>query len=235
MKITGDYQFNALTKGFIVQRFWHHQKLMLIKRLADTRHGERVLDVGCGSGVVANYLAERGACVHAVDCNESAIRFARTHFQRKKLFFHLGLANEMHFPNETFHKIYCLELIEHMASKQAVSLMKSLYRFMARDGEILVPTPNYGGLWPLIEFFMDTLKLAPKLRDEQHITRFRLVELRKVLSDGGFRVVCSGRFCGLAPFASVLSWQFATLLDEVERAFGNPLGNFLYAVGKRVS
>src|SRR5262249_49069906 len=59
--IDGAYQDRARREGFVVQRFWHHQKELVVRSLAPPRAGERALDVGCGSGVVANLLASEGA------------------------------------------------------------------------------------------------------------------------------------------------------------------------------
>lgn len=39
--------------------------------------GDRVLDVGCGTGVDAAHLAARGICVHATDCSPGMVREAQ--------------------------------------------------------------------------------------------------------------------------------------------------------------
>jgi 2-polyprenyl-3-methyl-5-hydroxy-6-metoxy-1,4-benzoquinol methylase len=233
--IPGDYQFRALTQGFVVQRFWHDRKLDLVRRVLAPEPGARALDVGCGSGVVAHFLAERGASVDAVDCNEEAIRFARGQFARENLRFHLGLANELDFPPESFRHILCLEVVEHLAAGQAADLLASLRRLLAPEGRLLVTTPNYASPWPLIEFAMDRLRLSPRMQRAQHVTRFRLGRLRRVLGEAGLQVQRSGRFCGLAPFASVLSWRLAAWLDRLEWRLGQPLGCVLYAVAGRAS
>lgn len=48
-----------------------------VHRLLDARRGERVLDVACGAGRFSRQLAERGACVVAVDQSERFIDRAR--------------------------------------------------------------------------------------------------------------------------------------------------------------
>jgi len=39
--------------------------------------GQRVLDIGCGTGADAEYLANRGVAVHATDCSPAMVRAAR--------------------------------------------------------------------------------------------------------------------------------------------------------------
>ena len=67
--IDGAYQYRALTEGNPVQRFWHEAKQLVIDRFLPPEPGDFVMDVGCGSGVIANHLAEQGAEVIAVDGN----------------------------------------------------------------------------------------------------------------------------------------------------------------------
>ena len=228
--IPGDYQHRALSHGMPVQRFWHSRKLDLIRRVAMPRPGLRALDVGCGSGVVANFLAEHGAVVDAVDANEHAIRFAREQFGSANLTFHLGLANAMDFADGTFERIVCMEVVEHLTYGQAEDLVRNLGRLLAPDGELLVTTPNYRSLWPAIERLMDLFHLSPPMQGEQHVTHFTRRRLRAMLARAGLEVRRCGRFCGLAPFASVLSWRVAEWADRGEWRLGSPLGNILYAV-----
>ena len=53
-----------------------------VERLLDLQSGERVLDVACGSGVLARRLAELGASVTAVDLSEAFIERARARGQK---------------------------------------------------------------------------------------------------------------------------------------------------------
>jgi release factor glutamine methyltransferase len=50
--------------------------ILLIESL-DIDHGEKVLEIGCGSGVVAIHCAKNGAEVTAVDINQSAVDLTR--------------------------------------------------------------------------------------------------------------------------------------------------------------
>ncbi|HUT35639.1 MAG TPA: methyltransferase domain-containing protein [Planctomycetota bacterium] len=228
--IPGDYQYRALTQGPAAQRFWHQRKLELVRTLARPRAGMRALDVGCGSGVVAHFLAEQGAVVDAVDTNEEALRFARAQFAMADLRFHLGPANEMAFADESFDLIVCMELIEHLPARQVVDLLGLVRRLLRPEGVLLVTTPNYQSLWPAIEWLMDALRLSPPMRGRQHVTRFTAERLERVLRAAGLAVRRVGRFCGLAPFVSALSRPLAERLDAAEWQAGQPLGNLLYAL-----
>ncbi len=46
------------------------------------KRGQRVLDLGCGAGYQARYLAERGAKVHGIDITTVLIKHAQKHFKK---------------------------------------------------------------------------------------------------------------------------------------------------------
>jgi len=228
--IAGDYQAQALGAGFVVQRFWHTLKFRLIERVCPPRPGTRVLDVGCGSGVIANYLAQRARFVDAVDGNPSAIDFARANAAGDNMAFHLALIDEMPFENDSFDQIYCLEMIEHIHEHQVRALMSRLHALLTDGGELLVTTPNYASPWPVIEWCMDLLHLSPRLKGDQHVSRWTPRRLRAIGREASLVERKVGRFCGTAPFVSVLSWSLALSVDGLETRIANPLGNLVYGV-----
>lgn len=48
--------------------------------LAELCRGQRVLEVGCGIGIVGRFLSQNGARYHAVDLSRNSLKLARTHF-----------------------------------------------------------------------------------------------------------------------------------------------------------
>ena len=75
--LPGDFEHYALTQGAAMQRRWHETKLELLDWFFIPEKGEKILDVGCGSGVFASRMAELGAEVTAVDSNEKVIDYGR--------------------------------------------------------------------------------------------------------------------------------------------------------------
>jgi len=57
IQIAGDYQARALKSDRLAQRFWHQAKFRLIERVAMPGPADRVLDAGCGSGTISDFLA----------------------------------------------------------------------------------------------------------------------------------------------------------------------------------
>jgi 2-polyprenyl-3-methyl-5-hydroxy-6-metoxy-1,4-benzoquinol methylase len=233
IEIDGAYQHHALTHGPPVQRFWHEAKLRLLDWFFPIGPGDCVLDVGCGSGVFAHAMARRGASVVGVDANPSAIAYASKTFGGEGLQFRLGLLDELELEPESFGKASCLEIVEHVYPDQVDALLGTLRRALAPGASLLVTTPNYRGLWPVVEWAADRFSSAAKMDAEQHVTHFHRNMLRRHLERAGFRVDRVRTYCTFAPFAAAGSRALANRLEQVERRVDLPFGNLLAAVVTR--
>lgn len=231
--IDGGYQHRALTEGFVVQRFWHRLKTVTIERVAPPEPGMAVLDLGCGSGVVADWLATRARSVDAVDANPRAVEYARRTFARDNLTFHLATAEALPFAAARFDRIYVLEFIEHLYGSQLAALFTRLGSLLRPGGTVFLTTPNYRSPWPLLEGAMDRLGLAPHMEGEQHVFHPTPRLLESLARETGFSTVRQGRFAGVAPFAAAVSWRLAEALDRAEHRAGCPLGSLLYALWRK--
>ena len=138
IRIDGDYQYRALTEGHPVQRFWHYTKQLSITRFLPPGRSERVLDVGCGSGVISAFLAERAADVLGLDGNDAAIAFARRQFQAPNLRFENALVDEDFRIDKPVDKIYCLELIEHIYLEQARRMLSHFHSILTDNGSVFI-------------------------------------------------------------------------------------------------
>ncbi|MDR3634523.1 MAG: class I SAM-dependent methyltransferase [Isosphaeraceae bacterium] len=224
--IRGDYQYRALTEGPRVQRFWHDTKRWLVQRYLAPGPGDRVLDVGCGSGVVAAALADAPVleCV-GVDGNPDAIAFASAHFRRPNLRFVRGLVDELDFTAGSFDACCCLELIEHIQLEQGRELLATIGRFLRPGGRLLITTPNYRSGWPLLEWALDRSGRVPHLMDDQHVTFYTHARLRALWQSGGWSPLRQHTCCTVAPWAALSSWSLAERIRNHEGWF--PWGTLL--------
>jgi 2-polyprenyl-6-hydroxyphenyl methylase/3-demethylubiquinone-9 3-methyltransferase len=232
--ISGDYQYKARTQGRAVQRFWHYEKERVIRKFSAPSPDEQVLDVGCGSGVVADLLASMGADVTGVDVNAEAIAFAEANYQRPNLRFRRALVEDLPYPAGSIDRIYCMEVIEHLYEPQVRNLLATFHRLIRPGGVLTLTTPNYRGFWPAIEIAMDRLRLAPPLAEHQHVTKFHRASLRRLLLETGWQIERLSTFCTFAPFVSALSWQAAEQCAALEDKADVAFGNLLLTVARRV-
>ncbi len=230
VKISGDYQYKALTQGNPVQKFWHYNKQISIKRYLPPSPTDLVMDVGCGSGVITSFLGESGAKVIGIDGNPEAINFATDRFSRPNVEFRLGLVDNDIDVSQLIDKIYCLELIEHIYINQAREMLETFLKILKPGGKVFLTTPNYRSMWPLIEWSMDKLGLSPPLAEHQHVEFYHKNKLERLCTEVGFEVELTATTCLIAPWLAPVSWSLARRMDALETRLPFYLGSILIVV-----
>ena len=231
--VDGAYQDRARQEGFVVQRFWHYQKELVVRRLCPPALGERVLDVGCGSGVVANLLASLGARATGIDSSQTAVEYARAAFPAGGLDFRLGRIEDLDLEPGSVDRVYAFELLEHLSEQEVRQVLARLRSFVRPGGTLLVTTPNYRGPWILLEWLLDRTGLVAPMAGHQHVTKFWKSRLARVLSEAGWHTELLSTFSTFAPFMSVFGWNLAERLFDWEQRLGLPFGNLLVAVARQ--
>jgi SAM-dependent methyltransferase len=120
------------------------------------------------------------------------------------------------------------EVIEHLETPQ-ISIREAV-RVLCPGGRLLITTPNYRSFWPLMEWTIDRLNMAPKMAGEQHISRFHLSSLKRMLIDRGLEIEYAGSIYNLSPFISMVSTEQANNWLRRELSSGSALGMILVAV-----
>jgi 2-polyprenyl-3-methyl-5-hydroxy-6-metoxy-1,4-benzoquinol methylase len=226
--IRGDYQLRAISEGIAPQRFWHEAKVREAQRWIDPRAGDVILDVGCGSGVLAARLAGvAGTRVIGVDGNRAAIEFASGHHRLPNLEFRHGLVDELPIEAGSIDKIAFLEVIEHIHSQQGLAVLRCFHRILKPGGRAVISTPNVRSLWPLIEWLMDTFRLAPQMADEQHVAFYDEKSLRDLGESAGLRPLAHRTINFAAPWLAAFSWRMAEAAHRLETIRSQPLGSLL--------
>jgi 2-polyprenyl-6-hydroxyphenyl methylase/3-demethylubiquinone-9 3-methyltransferase len=85
--------------------------------------GKRVLDVGCGGGILAESMAARGATVTAIDVSEGALASARAHLHESAVHVEYLCATAEQFARQrpaSFDVVTCMELLEHVPEPASV-------------------------------------------------------------------------------------------------------------------
>jgi 2-polyprenyl-6-hydroxyphenyl methylase / 3-demethylubiquinone-9 3-methyltransferase len=108
-----------------------------------TLSGARVLDVGCGGGLLAESLARAGAKVTAIDLAPGMIEVARLHAMEQKLEIDYRMvAAEAVAAAEpgSFDVVTCMEMLEHVPDPaQMVATLTTLVR---PGGAVFISTLN---------------------------------------------------------------------------------------------
>ena len=104
--------------------------------------GLRLLDIGCGGGLLSEPMARLGADVVGADASEANIKTAALHAEQQGLTidYRAVTAEQLVVKSETFDAILNMEVIEHVADPQA--FMNSCGRLMKPDAIMFLATLN---------------------------------------------------------------------------------------------
>jgi 2-polyprenyl-3-methyl-5-hydroxy-6-metoxy-1,4-benzoquinol methylase len=100
-----------------------------------TRRAGRALDVGCGRGLFAAFLAEQGLAVEGIDISPQAVELTRG---RGIPAFLLDLEHQA--PLGAYDIVFCLEVLQQVRDPLAV--LRRLEGALAPGGELVVSVPN---------------------------------------------------------------------------------------------
>jgi 2-polyprenyl-6-hydroxyphenyl methylase/3-demethylubiquinone-9 3-methyltransferase len=105
--------------------------------------GRRVLDVGCGGGLLSESLARAGAQVTGIDLAPGMVEVARLHAAEGGLAidYRVASADELAQAGPgQFDVVTCMEMLEHVPDPAAMTA--SLVRLLAPGGALFVSTLN---------------------------------------------------------------------------------------------
>ena len=92
-------------------------------------NGLRILDVGCGGGILCEPLSRLGADVTGIDTNEKAINVAKEHARIKNLKINYINAELSQVEKCSFDIITCMEVLEHVENvNQIISISNNILR-----------------------------------------------------------------------------------------------------------
>jgi 2-polyprenyl-6-hydroxyphenyl methylase / 3-demethylubiquinone-9 3-methyltransferase len=101
---------------------------------------QRVLDLGCGAGLLANYLAAAGHRVTGIDTTAENLSVARAHDATQTASYELGDACALQFADNSFDVVCAMDLLEHV--DEPANLIAEVGRVLRPGGVFFFHTFN---------------------------------------------------------------------------------------------
>ncbi|MAG50648.1 hypothetical protein CL621_03345 [archaeon] len=174
------------SKNFILA-LMEKNRLKQIIKLSDVKKEDTVLDLGCGEGHLLNLLPEVKE-ITGLDISKVALSRANTLLKDRtniKLLF--GSAEDTKFENNSFDKIFCSEVLEHVPDPKKV--IEEIYRILKKDGILVVSIPDEKRIKTIMNILDKTrlkklLYAARKDKDyEWHLHEADLNFLKTIVGD----------------------------------------------------
>ena len=225
---------------------WPHRLL----DITSVAPGERVLDVACGTGVLANTVAglvEPGGTVTGLDINPGMLDVARR--KNPTLVWKSGRAEELPFDSESYDAVYCnFGLMFFDDKPRAVQEMVRVLRPGGRLGVVVWDALEHSPGFLILAKLIDQMcgaGIAEGLRAPYNLGD-RMV-LQSVFAEAGYPKISITTLVGKVRFPSlndfvfinIKGWTLADQIDEQQyntllQAAEKPLRRFVKPDGRLV-
>lgn len=144
--------------------------------------GKKLLDVGCGPGIILGMLGESGADLWGIDISKIAVEIAKKRVDKPGQII-CANADPLPFNNEDFDYVLAWGVVEHF--KEPFSILKEIRRVLKAGGITVIMVPNAY----YYKFIWDTLRKGSgpaKLQDVEYLYSFR--EWKNLIEKAGLSV-----------------------------------------------
>ncbi len=133
------HMFNPIRIEYISEKI--RKNFNLSEKLDKPLEGLKILDIGCGGGLISEPMARLGAQVTGIDASSKNIKVASTHAKKSDLKIeYINTSPEKFDRKEEFDVILNLEIVEHVENLGLY--LESCYKLVKKKGIMFTATIN---------------------------------------------------------------------------------------------
>lgn len=138
-----EFSRDVLLRDFIIR----NKRQVAIEELCSRfiQKDSRVLEVGCGVGIITKFLLKEASVVHAIDISETNIRVARSYVDSKRCQFHeIDITKDLCKMKRfgPFHFVLLADVLEHIPKDNYVELFNCIESLLDPKGIVIITTPS---------------------------------------------------------------------------------------------
>lgn len=170
----GDYHRNIDPSWSFAPTYF--QKMSYVGSVVERLPADaRILDVGCGEGVLVEKYARLGRKIEGIDLNYSSD------------FVRQGDILKMPYAEAAFDAVLFLDVFEHLHFADQRKALQEIRRVLKPGGTLVVSIPNMAHLNSRIRFLFKGLMDRCDI-EENHPGERPMAENRQILEEQGFRI-----------------------------------------------
>jgi 2-polyprenyl-3-methyl-5-hydroxy-6-metoxy-1,4-benzoquinol methylase len=150
--------------------YWAQTRRNILETWVAEISPKKVLDIGCGSGYLADYLTYNNTFVAGIDIDESSIRLAAERPNVDSAI--VGDATKLPYESETFELIILGDVVEHFEDPLVV--LNEAERVLSQEGTLIISVPAFRWLW------------GPHDEHNNHTDRYNATRLSDIVAQAGF-------------------------------------------------
>ncbi len=187
---------------------WERRMRML---LGDLKPGQRVLEVGCGTGLLTVEAVKTKAKIYTLDVSHELLQLAKQKKGAKKASFFCASAYELGFMDKSFDFVIGMSVLHHLDIDRA---LKEFSRVLKDGGRMIFSEPNM--LNPHI--FAERFFLRERFHNSPDETAFVRFLLKRKMKEHGFKDISIRPFDFLYPkIPAPLAGAMNTIARVIEK------------------
>jgi len=151
------------------------------------KYNSIILDVGCGSGAIAQMLIQKGCKVYGIDISEDAVRKAMERMT-EVVIGDVESMERLPWEDEFFDIIILADVLEHL--KDPLKVLVKLKSYLKDDGIFLISLPNIA-FWRIrLALLFGRFNYSPDggIMDESHLRFFTFGSAKKLINRAGLKI-----------------------------------------------
>ncbi|RJO62667.1 MAG: class I SAM-dependent methyltransferase [Dehalococcoidia bacterium] len=154
----------------------------------------KILDVGCGDGLLLERLVAPGRELHGIDMSADEVKKAKTRVPQAAV--SSGDVRDLPHPSDSFDYVVCTDVLEHI---QGNAVSRECFRVLKPGGSALFTMPVGTGR---------------RGKTPQHVRQFDMRSFSRELTDAGFEVVSERCFGLHIPFVTYFAEVAASAFNQ---------------------
>lgn len=171
-----EYYQQKYKQGHEILRSYHYKILELLPEEKQT-----ILDVGSGTGKLAERIRDLG---HRVICTDSSKQALLKNTDVDRLNLQLDLNRGLPFADKSFPFVVCSDVLEHVLKPH--ELLRKLHRVLTPDGELILVVPNSAHLFYRLLYLLGHVPEELQIPGHRHF--FSEKSLRQLIRSTGFSI-----------------------------------------------
>ncbi len=187
--------------------------------------GSKILDIGCGTGHLTNWIKQKGFEVYGLEPSQNMYEYAVSNFP--EIDIQQGISSDMPYPDNFFDLIVLFEVMRYLDKKENVATYNEMYRVMKKNGSFFLTQVNLFSS-DFYYFFHNLKSIYSKITNKvHHHCNFTTPAMQKSIAQkAGFSNIRTiGRMSG----SIRLFYKFGNAIGEAYKKFISKMSKQRYA------
>ena len=138
---TNKETYNVIASKYVLEAEKDHTQKKYINNFINTFKGNKILDLGCGTGILAKYLNDLGYDVTGIDFSKEMLKiFKETAPNSNALLWDVMDIDKI---NNKFNGIIATHLLVHFNKEQILELFEKIKKIMTQDSSFFIQFVPY--------------------------------------------------------------------------------------------